>query len=391
VIASASERPAHHLPALDGLRGLAATAVVIAHALDAVAMPLPLRSLLVESPLALIFNGSPAVQIFFVLSGFVLAASLERGRALIDLAQFYVKRVFRIHPPYVFGVLAAWGASFLFVPFRKGVGLTDWLRQATQTHLEAGDLLASFAFPGSARGQLMVGWTLQIEMVFSLLLPLLVAGARPARGLPLLAASALLLLLPDERGGLPLGVLWYAIEFSFGVVAYRERRAIGAWLRGLPRWARVACVAAALGFLCAPFVLRWSVPIANVIAGGFYPRDIAVMSVGAFGLVAATASLPALERFFAADLCRFLGRISYSVYLLHLPVIGLLAPRMVRPGVVESWVVFVGAVLGVTIAVSMAFHRAIERPSIALGNRLCRRLARRFGARYLVSRAVEGP
>lgn len=100
-----------HLAALDGLRGIAATIVVIRHVFNAAAMPVETRIAILHSPLAVVLNGQGAVQLFFVLSGFVLAASLARGRGWVDLLQFYVKRVFRVHAPYVFGLVFAWVAS----------------------------------------------------------------------------------------------------------------------------------------------------------------------------------------------------------------------------------------------------------------------------------------
>ena len=76
---SAARSTAPRIPSLNGLRGIAASMVVITHAVSALAKP-PLVSIaLQQSPLALLANGGGGVHVFFVLSGFCLAAPAERA------------------------------------------------------------------------------------------------------------------------------------------------------------------------------------------------------------------------------------------------------------------------------------------------------------------------
>jgi peptidoglycan/LPS O-acetylase OafA/YrhL len=111
---------AGYVAALDGLRGLAALVVFLRHTSNAIAIPVGARRALVEGPLAPLLNSQGAVQLFFVLSGFVLASSLSRSTHRVHWLRFYVKRFFRIYPPYVFAVLLAWGASQLWSPIALG-------------------------------------------------------------------------------------------------------------------------------------------------------------------------------------------------------------------------------------------------------------------------------
>jgi peptidoglycan/LPS O-acetylase OafA/YrhL len=105
---------------LDGLRGLASLVVVLRHTSNAIAMPWDLRRALIEGPLALLLNSQGAVQLFFVLSGYVLARSLERNSGWVAVVGFCAKRILRIHPPYVLTVLAYWILSFFFVTSHRG-------------------------------------------------------------------------------------------------------------------------------------------------------------------------------------------------------------------------------------------------------------------------------
>jgi peptidoglycan/LPS O-acetylase OafA/YrhL len=180
------------MAALDGLRGIAAMVVVLRHLFNAVAMPLEIRMAVLHSPLALILNGQGAVQLFFVLSGFVLAASLERGTASADILQFYLKRIARVHVPYAFGLLFAWIASTAY-PNNGIDGLSTFFGRFTVVHLEFRELLRFMLFPGDAALQLPVGWTLGVEMLFSLLMPLMVLVASRTHWSVLLVGSSGLL------------------------------------------------------------------------------------------------------------------------------------------------------------------------------------------------------
>ena len=77
------------LDGLDGLRGIASLIVVFRHTSNAIAMPMELRRQILESPLAILLNAQGAVQLFFVLSGFVLTASIERAPGWRGLSAFF--------------------------------------------------------------------------------------------------------------------------------------------------------------------------------------------------------------------------------------------------------------------------------------------------------------
>jgi peptidoglycan/LPS O-acetylase OafA/YrhL len=102
-----------------------------------------------------------------------------------------VRRGFRIHPPYVFGLVFTWLASFAYAMPDPDPGLTAWAAVQTKIHVDPSRLLRSLLFPGKAFGQFPVGWTLALEAIFSLLLPLMFLVARRLDWLLLVAASGL--------------------------------------------------------------------------------------------------------------------------------------------------------------------------------------------------------
>jgi len=365
-----STRPSGYVPALDGLRGLAALVVVITHTSVGLGLPLSRRIEIFEGPLAPLLNADGAVQLFFVLSGYVLAGSLLRNRGASDLAAYGVKRIFRIHPPYVAAVALAWLLSFFYLESSE---VSPFLRRMSAIHLDAAELLASLRFPGSAFRQLPPGWSLKVEMIFSLLLPAMLWIALRSHGLVLVALGAGALWLPHP---------WiFAIDFALGLAAYLERERLAAFLGALSRPPAIALVAISLALWTAPALLGWR---ADAGAGGDR-TTIPVHALGSLGLVVLVAHRPELARGLALAPLAWLGRVSYSLYLVHFPLLLVLAPRLGGPADWEAGIALYAAVLGSSLLAAELGHRFVEVPSIRLGNAICTRIAARFGGRGVAS------
>jgi peptidoglycan/LPS O-acetylase OafA/YrhL len=357
-------RPAHE-PALDGLRGIAALIVVIRHAFNASWIAPEWRLALAQSPAAILLNGQGAVQLFFVLSGFVLAGSLARSRERAPWPQFYVRRIFRIHPPYMAAVLV--GVLAVAIGGNAS-GLSPQPPLPAQPGL--GELARHLAFPSKAGGLLPVGWTLTIEMLFSFAMPVLVLAASFARGVPLVVAALALCF------GVGHDLALYAIDFALGAVLWQERPSLARRVAQIGGAGRVALVAFALALWCAPLLL-WPRLVRGWLIAGWAPHEVATMAAGSALLVLAALEVPWLRRLLATPTGVFLGRVSYASYLLHWALIALLAPRLVDGTAQGNAGLIVGAAVGATL-LGAPFHRLLEVPSIAAGNALCRRLAARL-------------
>jgi peptidoglycan/LPS O-acetylase OafA/YrhL len=368
-----SQRPAHE-PALDGLRGLTALIVVVRHSFNAMVLPPGVRMALAQSPLAPLLHGQGAVQIFFILSGFVLAGSLERSGERAPWPQFYVRRVFRIHPPYLVALAIALAVAAL------GPGpASPTLQPAVPPLPDAGQLAAWVSFPGKAGRFLPVGWTLTVEMAMSFALPLFVLAAGFARGIPLVAACLALLFAFEHM------FATYAIDFALGVVAWRERETIGRWLAKLGANGRGAFAVIALFVWLVP-MLFWPRMLHGFLLAGWWDHEIIVMAIGAVSLVVCSTEVPSLRRVLSHPACLFLGRTSYASYLLHWTVLTWLAPRVVDGTASGNAAVLVSTFVATTL-LSVPFHRYIELPSIAAGNWVCRRIAAKLRTRAIQSTA----
>ena len=96
----------HRYRQLDSLRGLGALSVFVAHFIS-LKMASPLLNTLHQTPLGILCNGTAALMLFFVLSGFVLSLPFVGNQRPLKLSEFYIKRVFRIYPAYIFAIILA--------------------------------------------------------------------------------------------------------------------------------------------------------------------------------------------------------------------------------------------------------------------------------------------
>jgi peptidoglycan/LPS O-acetylase OafA/YrhL len=186
-----------YLPTLDGWRAIAILGVMVCHACDAVFHPAGSH----PSPLwhGLTRHGALGVDIFFGISGFLICSRLvaeQRRRGRISLPQFYLRRAFRILPPYftylaVLAVLAAVGLIVL--------SSSAWWSCV---------LFYRNYLPGTHSDYTGHFWSLSVEEHFYLLWPglLLVCGVRRARRLVAGFAVAI--------------ALWRVWEFRHGWLPY---------------------------------------------------------------------------------------------------------------------------------------------------------------------------
>lgn len=310
------------IPSVQALRGLAALAVVLFH----------FRIYLSDENLLrqCFAFGTYGVQVFFVLSGFVLCHSLyHREYQWRGYGLFLWRRVLRLEPPYLLSIALVIGLrwlTFMFSPF------------SSQTHFSVSgwNILAhvGYLIPWTG-GQWVnaVYWTLAIEFQFYLLIgllfPLLLHGERFLRNLFILLWLCLSLLPFSD-----IYVTHYAALFGVGMLWFMERE-----------WVANQLFIRVLLFLCFP-LLWWQFDIGTAIAaalaffiGHFWRRGVPVF----------------LQR---------LGDWSYSLYLLHIPLgatfLLQFACKFLHGDAWATAMIFV--VTAVCIGFSALFYRWVEQP-----------------------------
>lgn len=325
--------------------------------------------LLKYTPVHALWAGYEAVIVFFILSGFVLSLPFWAGSG--DYVGFMVKRVLRLYPAYLLAV----GAGLLAMALlsRSPVpGASDWF-----------NLGHPFARPSPVQvvklSTLLVGqpftplntvfWSLEFEIRISLLFPLLIlamAWVGPARTLALTVAVVAADNLAAQLGHTHLhATLEYVPLFVLGAWMARERSsltaALGAW-SGARRWSLLA-----FGVLCYSWTW-WVLP-----GTGFHLQAVndVLIAVGAAVFILMALGDPATKRAFSEHpTLLFLGRISYSLYLIHDLVLQVLVRET------HSFLPLpVAVVLAVAVAIGLAALSfwIVERPSIELGRRLVKK------------------
>jgi len=335
---------------VDALRGVAATLVLLHHLLHNTVLEVTLRTILPTPVIRLSNYGATGVQIFFVISGFVIAHSTRHLRGTLrDTGAFILRRQLRLDPPY----WVALGLTLILVAVRH---LSGGLRHDALPGI--GTVLANMAYlQRILRLQeiVQVAWTLCLEVQFYLVLILLVALAsrlNPHRTRWLSGAVLLLGLVsvPFERRGGFHGSPWFVAEwfyFAAGAVCYwvvrREAPAPFLWL-----------LIAAMAW---PMLLWDPAPV-----------GVGMATVLSLYVVGRSGGLTSFARW---RWIQYMGRISYSLYLVHLPVVTLVLPmgyklthtnRLAAVG----WWAF-GAALSVGVA--ELFYRFVERPSMRFASR----------------------
>ncbi len=358
------------LPRLESVRGLAALAVAGFHTLGNVPIPESQRAWLdlVRFPMA----GHSAVSLFFVLSGLVLGFGIRRwsGHFMRHMAEFCIRRVLRIYPALAvtIGLIAAW----------QIFGEQPWLRHVP----EWARLHIAYYTPGPITWKMVarnldlqdatlnvVFWTLKVEIVGSLALPLMhaVSSRVPAIGKGVLLA----VLTSIACAGLPGNMPSRLFLFYLGYLLPEMGPAIGGWIARRPRVGAVASIAAALVFFAANSdetdpvrAARW-LPLQGFPAAWLLAHLVYGPQHGGFRLL----------DWHPVRVC---GRLSYSFYLLHWPVLWAvtalcLFPLSVSVVTAIPWALNFGLLLvSVSIALLLAhpLHALVERPSIAFGKRV---------------------
>ena len=326
---------------LDALRGVAVCLVLLQH-LGELLFPAVARI----STYGVQF-GQLGVMVFFLSSGFIIPASLERSRSGTGrgaaLAAFWRSRVFRLYPLYWLSlagaaVLAVAGTYSPAVPMAVG----DWLVNTTMLQAFAG---RSHALP--------LYWTLGFEMAFYLALSVLflLGWHRHSAALSLAASAGCVVAAvaaPVLLGrSAPLGLFCLATMFT-GTVFFRwHAGAVG--LRTL-----VGCVGSAL-----------AAGLTLLGAAALQPgaRDVVPMLTAWLGAYAIFCTALALRSRAVPRWLRRLGTISFSVYLVQALVL-LAVPALPSPVLTAAlWI-------AVTVAVSEGTYRLVEQPAVRLGRRL---------------------
>lgn len=355
---SESQINSGRIPGLDGIRGLSILLIILFHCQM---LTLPWVSL----------------QLFFVLSGYLITGILLRERSGAFgpyIKRFYMRRTLRIFPIYYIIIIAI-VAYIYFYKLRLIPQVEDWPYLLTYTYN------IKLAFAGGKSFVTSHLWSLAVEEQFYLLWPLVIffTPTRYYKGLfillilmgPVLRYLALIALpalssnediahalykLPTSHldafaCGALLCVVKLKVDLKMLITAFLLAVGFGAFYQlqviGKP-------LNSSLGYplhFSHPWQAVWGYSVWNILSAM---------------LIAAVVNGKVFVRFFELAALRYVGKVSYGMYLVHFPIVWPMFFWLRSLGVPEPKLLNLFAVTFASLAMATVFFYAIEKPLLGL-------------------------
>lgn len=376
----------NRIDSLDSLRGIASMIVVFFHCL--ISIPIfylanykdQYSNVMVKffsiSPLHTFWAGNEAVLLFFILSGFVLSLPFLNNKAPSYLT-YVIKRFFRIYVPYIVVMFISIGVMLVVSNFEHIGTMSEaynnrWNHPVTLKAILAYILMINYDIT-NVNG---VVWTLFHEMRISLIFPFLmliisrfnwIKGLLISLGITMFMFTLFSLWSNLATDGLYSSFIYscresvyYTTFFIFGAIFAKCRKEIISYVFSLNSIWKYLLLLISLLFINN----KWTFSILsykNATLIDFFS------CIGILILFSLVLSSKRLERFLTMKLLVFLGRVSYSLYLIHIPILMIVSIYLSK---IISINLSLLAVPIVSIPVAWILYKLLELPSMSLGKRL---------------------
>ena len=365
-----SQPVAPHFGYLDSLRGLAILGVILVHSAILTGQT--------GTIFHLAFTGQRGVQLFYMVSAFTLFLSLDSKKSeRHPIRNFFIRRFFRIAPLFYLAMAANFVLSH-YTPHKGYFLNTGWFGIAL------GLIFLHGWRPDTIVTVVIGGWSIAVETSFYLLLPMLhkhVKTIKQAIFLFLVSAAALgsisrVLALRSNTIAVEqyFSFLWFPVEFPvfvLGIFAYLSWKSL---INGQEVCAQTWRNASLLLLFTAGMIYFACLP--------FTDQKLYFSSFLFLPLILALAIHP--WPFLVNRFTRYIGKISYSLYLLHFFVLAVVDWLFSRLGhaILDRFITnrplgcVIGSLLvfGISVPLCVLSWRFIEQPGIRLGRRLIDRL-----------------
>lgn len=351
---------------IDALRGIAILLVIVTHVASVASPSLPiLRSIAA--------NGAFGVQLFYIVSALTLFLSMNQ-RTRIEkrpTLNFFIRRIFRIVPLFYLAV-------FVYT-LQMGTGPNYWAPNGIAWWQYALTLLFLNGWhPEAINAIVPLGWSIAIEMTFYPFIPFLYKKVKDAGSAILFILASLILqvvlvavyrpfLLQYVTGYVvePYLYLWFFAQlpiFGIGILMYQI-------LQNQPEHNVRLGFSLVMLSIFLYIVFLQTTTYLNVMPAHFlYGIVFAVLTLG-------LSSYPL--KLLVNPLTRWIGKISYSLYLVHylfLPYLKNWFPLSEGIGKTSQFVIYFILLLTLSSGISYITYRLIELPGMELGKALIRRL-----------------
>jgi peptidoglycan/LPS O-acetylase OafA/YrhL len=350
---------------LDGIRGIAATYVVINHSRGnlliggreyADILPMEKWSLLDKmyySVLQLTSLGREFVIVFFILSGFSIAYSLQRKGSVIG---FYQRRLIRLYPPYFMALV--WAAFAFYFANQFSPIITNNL---TSVFGSSKAIISNLLYvpDGAFIGQF---WSLTYEVIFYLIIPICIIRRRLYYIASLLLYLLSILISWKNVSGtniISMFLLDYNIYFAVGIWVFHNYKKVETYF--ITKKDSVFYTLITLLFILM-VIIKFKTTEYN---------KISILIAVIFSIV---LIVNFLYKKINSKVLSFLGNMSYTLYITHLATIFLFKSILLKTGFVSSshittWYIWMCGVI-TSIVISYLLYFIAENPTKKILNKL---------------------
>jgi peptidoglycan/LPS O-acetylase OafA/YrhL len=343
---------------LDGLRGLASLVVVAHHLL----LTLPwvdsrsgfqthslkgefkfsFANLVEYSPFHLLYAGSEAVIVFFVLSGYVLVFAVSRE----NTSHYLKNRMLRLYLPIVGCILVA----TLFAKLRSYRGNTGYSHWVTgqSFHLHLRDVVQNMWVLDGTTSLNSSLWSMRYEIVFSMLI-LVITSVKFQKRIQNLMISLICLNL----------IMYIGLRLQLDLLQWMPIFFIGSSLHFLKIQDKYSGIRMILGLLLLLF--PWYLAGYGYHSSLLFQRIVA--TAGAFLIIDASRTKNLyITKVLSSSISSFLGKISYSLYLVHVPIILCGCSYFSPPTNISTFLLHCIILLPIIFIVAVTCNRLFENP-----------------------------
>jgi peptidoglycan/LPS O-acetylase OafA/YrhL len=358
------------IPELDGVRGLAVLLVLIVHII-------PYNPVLVDLPFpelihALSHMGWIGVDVFFVLSGFLITSILLQTRDGDGYYRnFYARRALRIFPLYYLTITIVFIVVIIFSPDQKN----EVLYNLPWYYLYVSNWGFSFLYLEDPFA-IGLAWSLAIEEQFYLVWPLIVHRLNSRK----LVLLSLILIISSLFVRIVLPQLYISPTIDYGELFYHATftrldslilGALIAMMYQLEFWKKLLGILATPTFIISLFAIYYLVSI-NPISPlwdnpPMYIYGFTFIALAAGGLIVMLTTYPEeslLRKLFRIRLLSFFGKYSYAIYLFHrIPILFL--DRYFNENAIlgyQGWLLFNVLALLIPVIMAVISWEVFENP-----------------------------
>lgn len=348
------------ITSLDGLRGIAAFIVFVGHFILAFGYDTsPLLLSIKDSPLHIFYDGAASVDLFFLLSGLVLAMPYVNNKKDLDVVPFWIARLFRIYPVFIVTILCCFFYKTFFHNPAKISDYSGWLRSFWMWDSKAnfGEVVKTLMLVGPRFDTRLLNpviWSLIIEFQVSVILPVFIFFAMRNQ----VAVTILLAVI-----AITFTHYHFLAVFILGVLMAKYKDRILQFINLNNGFALYGGLS--LGILL--YTSRYTFGFFHLNIAGYLIDYLTALGAAIFIVLAIGNG--AMIRLLNSKYIQHMGRLSYSFYLIHFLILMVICSLVSRANVFAGPLVFIGT-LAITYFLSFYAYKYIEEPSISMGKKI---------------------